>query len=68
MSHNYVYITINRLQYFIYHEAELSKGETVYDRCVAKFLDVHDRISKELTSMYMTKQLQLSKCKDRNSD
>lgn len=37
-----------------YHEGELSKGEAIcLDRCVAKFLEVHDRIGKKLTSMYM---------------
>ncbi len=37
-----------------YHDADLSKGEAIcLDRCVAKFLEVHDRIGKKLTSMYM---------------
>ena len=40
-----------------YSEGELSKGEAVcLDRCVAKFLEVHDRIGKKLTSMYMQEQ------------
>ena len=40
-----------------YHEGELSKGEAVcLDRCVAKFLEVHDRIGKKLTNMYMQDQ------------
>lgn len=40
-----------------YSEGELSKGEAVcLDRCVAKFLDVHDRIGKKLTNMYMQDQ------------
>ena len=36
-----------------YHEAELTKGEAIcLDRCVAKFMEVHDRIGKKLmTSM-----------------
>jgi len=33
-----------------YKEADLSKGESVcLDRCVAKYLDVHDRVGKKLT-------------------
>lgn len=37
-----------------YHEGELSKGEAIcLDRCVAKFLEVHDRIGKKLTAMYL---------------
>ena len=37
-----------------YHEGDLNKGEAIcLDRCVAKFLEVHDRIGKKLTSMYM---------------
>ena len=35
-----------------YREAELQKGESVcIDRCVAKYLDVHERIGKKLTEM-----------------
>jgi import inner membrane translocase subunit TIM10 len=35
-----------------YKDAELNKGEAVcLDRCVAKYLDVHDRIGKKLTNM-----------------
>ena len=38
-----------------YREGDLSKGEAIcLDRCVAKFLDVHDRTGKKLTEMYMT--------------
>lgn len=37
-----------------YNEGELSKGEAIcLDRCVAKFMEVHDRVGKKLTSMYM---------------
>ncbi|XP_077283713.1 translocase of inner membrane 10 [Arctopsyche grandis] len=37
-----------------YHEVELGKGESVcLDRCVAKYLDVHERIGKKLSSMSM---------------
>lgn len=37
-----------------YGEAELGKGESVcLDRCVAKYLDVHERIGKKLTAMSM---------------
>lgn len=35
-----------------YKEAELSKGEAVcIDRCVAKYMEVHDRIGKKLTAL-----------------
>ncbi|CAO1424733.1 unnamed protein product [Diamesa hyperborea] len=35
-----------------YADAELGKGECVcIDRCVAKYLDVHERIGKKLTAM-----------------
>ncbi|KZC11034.1 PREDICTED: mitochondrial import inner membrane translocase subunit Tim10 [Dufourea novaeangliae] len=37
-----------------YIEAELSKGESVcLDRCIAKYLDVHERIGKKLTQLSM---------------
>ncbi|XP_074641020.1 mitochondrial import inner membrane translocase subunit Tim10-B-like [Tubulanus polymorphus] len=35
-----------------YKDSELTKGECVcIDRCVAKYLDIHDRIGKKLTSI-----------------
>ena len=35
-----------------YKESELSKGESVcLDRCVAKYMDIHDKIGKKLTNM-----------------
>lgn len=35
-----------------YKESELSKGEAVcIDRCVAKYMEVHDRIGKKLTAL-----------------
>lgn len=35
-----------------YKDAELTKGESVCtDRCVAKYLDIHDKIGKRLTSL-----------------
>ncbi|CAF1292145.1 unnamed protein product [Adineta steineri] len=40
-----------------YKESELSKGESVcIDRCVAKYMEVHDRIGKQLTSMTLQQQ------------
>jgi len=40
-----------------YREAELQKGESVcIDRCVAKYLDVHERIGKKLTELSMRDQ------------
>jgi mitochondrial import inner membrane translocase subunit TIM10 len=36
----------------LYGEADMGKGEMVcIDRCVAKYLDVHERIGKKLTAM-----------------
>ena len=35
-----------------YSDSDLGKGEMVcIDRCVAKYLDVHERIGKKLTAM-----------------
>ncbi|UJR13352.1 hypothetical protein I4U23_000370 [Adineta vaga] len=40
-----------------YKDSELSKGESVcIDRCVAKYMEVHDRIGKQLTSMTLQQQ------------
>jgi len=37
-----------------YRESDLSKGESVcIDRCVAKYLDIHERIGKKLTTLSM---------------
>ena len=37
-----------------YGEAELGKGEMIcIDRCVAKYLDIHEKIGKKLTAMSM---------------
>ncbi|RWS19989.1 mitochondrial import inner membrane translocase subunit Tim10-like protein [Leptotrombidium deliense] len=37
-----------------YREGELTKGESVcIDRCVSKYLDVHERIGKKLTAISM---------------
>ncbi|KAF6040157.1 Tim10 [Bugula neritina] len=40
-----------------YSDGELSKGEAVcIDRCVAKFMDVHDIVGKKLTAMSNAEQ------------
>jgi len=40
-----------------YQEPELGKGEAVcIDRCIAKYLDVHERIGKKLTQISMQEQ------------
>ena len=45
------------LSIFQYREADLQKGESVcIDRCVAKYLDVHERIGKKLTDISMRDQ------------
>jgi import inner membrane translocase subunit TIM10 len=40
-----------------YKDSELSKGESVcIDRCVAKYMEVHDRIGKQLTTLTLQQQ------------
>ena len=49
-----------------YPEADLNKGEAIcLDRCVAKFLEVHDRIGKKLTQMYMQDEAMMKKVQGR---
>ncbi|XP_076635553.1 translocase of inner membrane 10 [Colletes latitarsis] len=37
-----------------YLESELTKGESIcLDRCIAKYLDVHERIGKKFTQISM---------------
>lgn len=37
-----------------YRDGELAKGEAVcVDRCVAKYMDVHERVGKKLTELSM---------------
>jgi len=37
-----------------YRDSELNKGESVcIDRCVAKYLDIHEKIGKKLTTLSM---------------
>ncbi|CAD5206488.1 unnamed protein product [Bursaphelenchus okinawaensis] len=43
-----------------YKEADLTKGESVcLDRCVAKYLDVHEKLGKVLTNMTQQDDKQL---------
>ena len=43
---------------FCCFQAELQKGESVcIDRCVAKYLEVHERIGKKLTDISMRDQV-----------
>lgn len=43
-----------------YKEAELTKGEAVcLDRCVAKYLNIHDKLGKVLTQMTQQDDKQL---------
>lgn len=45
-----------------YRDAELSKGEAVcLDRCVAKYLEIHDRIGKKLTSISQQDEASMKK-------
>lgn len=49
-----------------YREGDLSKGEAIcLDRCVAKFLEVHDRIGKKLTSMYLQDEQMMKQVQQR---
>lgn len=35
-----------------YHDGELTKGESVcLDRCVAKYMEVHEKVGKKLQEM-----------------
>lgn len=45
-----------------YKEAELSKGEAVcLDRCVAKYLDLHERLGRKLTELSVQDEAMMSK-------
>uniref|UniRef100_A0AC35TV47 Zf-Tim10_DDP domain-containing protein n=1 Tax=Rhabditophanes sp. KR3021 TaxID=114890 RepID=A0AC35TV47_9BILA len=45
-----------------YKEGDITKGEAVcLDRCVAKYLDVHERLGKVLTSMSQVDEAALQK-------
>jgi import inner membrane translocase subunit TIM10 len=40
-----------------YKDSELSKGESVcLDRCVAKYIEIHDRVGRKLASQTMKDQ------------
>lgn len=40
-----------------YSEPDLGKGESIcLDRCIAKYLDVHERIGKKLTTLYVQEE------------
>lgn len=48
-----------------YRDAELNKGESVcLDRCVAKYLEIHERIGKKLTQMSMQDEEFIKKLQD----
>jgi len=48
-----------------YREADLSKGESVcIDRCVAKYLEIHERIGKKLTSISMQDEEAIKKMQE----
>ncbi|EFP02347.1 CRE-TIN-10 protein [Caenorhabditis remanei] len=45
-----------------FKESELTKGEAVcLDRCVAKYLDVHEKLGKRLTNMSQGDEAALQK-------
>ncbi|CAG9761793.1 unnamed protein product [Ceutorhynchus assimilis] len=46
----------------VYNDSEIAKGEAVcIDRCVAKFLDIHERIGKKLGQLSMQDESLLKK-------
>ncbi|ENN70997.1 hypothetical protein D910_06865 [Dendroctonus ponderosae] len=46
----------------VYNDSEIQKGEAVcIDRCVAKFLDIHERIGKKLGQLSMQDETLLKK-------
>lgn len=46
----------------IYGDAEIAKGESVcIDRCVAKFLDIHEKIGKKLGELSVKDEALLRK-------
>lgn len=46
----------------VYGDSEIAKGEAVcIDRCVAKFLDIHERIGKKLGQLSMQDESLLKK-------
>jgi len=50
-----------------YREGELTKGESVcLDRCVAKYLDVHERLGKRLTNMSQQDEAALQKASEQS--
>lgn len=52
-----------------YREAELTKGEAVcLDRCVAKYLNIHDRLGKVLTQMTQQDDKQLQQLSAASAD
>ena len=53
-----------------YGDGDLSKGESVcLDRCVAKYLEVHDNLGKKLTEKSMQdQQLQLTQQQQQAAD
>lgn len=52
-----------------YRDAELSKGESVcLDRCVAKYLEIHERIGKKLTQMSMQDEEFIKRLQDQQQN
>ncbi|CAN8000485.1 hypothetical protein HPB47_020103 [Ixodes persulcatus] len=51
-----------------YKEPDLSKGESVcLDRCVAKYLDIHERIGKKLTTLSMQDEELMKKMQEQQA-
>ncbi|KAA8594463.1 hypothetical protein FQN60_011598, partial [Etheostoma spectabile] len=52
-----------------YKEAELTKGESVcLDRCVAKYLDLHERLGRKLTELSVQDEEMMRKAADETLD
>lgn len=51
-----------------YRDSELNKGESVcIDRCVAKYLDIHEKIGKKLTTLSMQDEDMMKKLQDQQN-
>ncbi|XP_077996089.1 mitochondrial import inner membrane translocase subunit Tim10-like [Glandiceps talaboti] len=52
-----------------YKEGDLTKGESVcLDRCVAKYLDVHERLGKKLTEKSMQDEQVMKQLQQQQQD
>ncbi|XP_054155211.1 mitochondrial import inner membrane translocase subunit Tim10-like [Oppia nitens] len=51
-----------------YRDSELNKGESVcIDRCVAKYLDIHEKIGKKLTTLSLQDEDMMKKLQQQDN-